>query len=286
VLAELLSEPGLTGCAARLVSFSGGGADNALPREAAVTFAVAPDEAGRWQAAVEDCFALRREALLAEEPDLELRIRRVPSSLWPVLAQDREKLLGLLRELPHGVIEFSSDFPGVVETSANLASVHTSEDSATIITSLRSFDPARLDQLFTQLHRQARRQGGEFELQERYPAWTPHPNSELVALTASVYRKVYGHGPRLEVMHGGLECGAVVARVSGHPPMEAVSFGPQIEGPHTPEECVYPATVATMWKMLILILKELAAVTATGHMHRGPVPPQPQGAGFKGVGVP
>jgi dipeptidase D len=52
-----------------------------------------------------------------------------------------------------------------------------------------------------------------------------------------------------------LECGLLGEKVPG---MDMISFGPQIEGAHSPEERVQISSVARFWKVLKRTLEQLA----------------------------
>jgi len=69
------------------------------------------------------------------------------------------------------------------------------------------------------------------------------------------FEHIMGKAPVVEVIHAGLECGVISAKVPG---MEAISFGPTITGAHTPEEAVYPESVKSTWKLLIEVLRRLS----------------------------
>ncbi len=56
-------------------------------------------------------------------------------------------------------------------------------------------------------------------------------------------------------MHAGLECGLLGEKVPG---MDMISFGPQIEGAHSPDERVHIGSVERFWKALCGVLDELA----------------------------
>jgi dipeptidase D len=56
-------------------------------------------------------------------------------------------------------------------------------------------------------------------------------------------------------IHAGLECGIIGQRVGD---VDMVSFGPRIEGAHSPDERVYVVSVQKTWKYLMAVLAELA----------------------------
>jgi dipeptidase D len=56
-------------------------------------------------------------------------------------------------------------------------------------------------------------------------------------------------------VHAGLECGIVGEK---YPGMDMISFGPQIDFPHSPDERVKVASVAEFYDVLRAVLAELA----------------------------
>lgn len=249
---EVLDRLWEAGVEYRLESFTGGSAHNAIPRSAAVGLAVTGDEAN---AAVEEMAAELAAEWRNVESDLTLELvdRPAASEVMPKL--QAEALLGILRGLPHGVITMSSHFEDTVETSANLAIVRAEGPKAEILTSVRSLKESALDGVQKDIRELGERAGASSIYGSGYPGWEPQEGSPLVAATVDAYRKVRGHDPRIEVVHGGLECGVITAKKPG---LEAVSFGPSIKGAHTPNERVYASTVLDTCRLLTALLAHLA----------------------------
>jgi dipeptidase D len=145
----------------------------------------------------------------------------------------------------------SEVFPGKVETSANLATVRMDREAATVATSTRSFVAAELERLQRELTALAERVGARLEPRPTYPAWEPNRHSRLLEVSERVYAEVFGHAPQVQVIHAGLECGIIAAKLPG---MEAISFGPLIRGAHTPEEFVDIPSVEAIWRLLAALL--------------------------------
>jgi dipeptidase D len=55
-------------------------------------------------------------------------------------------------------------------------------------------------------------------------------------------------------MHAGLECGVIGEK---HPGMQMISFGPQIENPHSPGERLKISSVEPFWKLLTGLLERI-----------------------------
>ena len=71
-----------------------------------------------------------------------------------------------------------------------------------------------------------------------------------------VYEEVTGETPEVGAVHAGLECGIIGEK---YPGMDMISFGPQIEFPHSPDERVRIPSVGPFWDVLVATLERLAA---------------------------
>ena len=169
--------------------------------------------------------------------------------------QSQTDLVGLLRTLPHGVLKYSHDVEGLVETSNNLASVQISENKVTIVCSTRSSISEALESQRERIKIMSRAFDATVEQEEAYPGWAPNINSPILETTTKIYTDLLGKDPHICAIHAGLECGVIGEKVEG---MDMVSFGPTIKGPHSPDERVEINSVDKFWHLLLKILRELA----------------------------
>jgi dipeptidase D len=238
----------------RLSSFAGGSAHNAIPREASATLALAPGDAQAVRAAVEGELAIIREEFRPAEPDLKWTLEDAsrPADAWDDATTDRA--LTLMNGLPHGVLSMSYDMAGLVETSTNLAVVGESEGRLSVLMSSRSSVASALTALLRRLRAFATLAGARFEEHDGYPGWKPDVASPLLAAVKAVHEEVAGEA-EIGAIHAGLECGIIGEK---YPGMDMISFGPQIEFPHSPDERVKIPTVATFHGILTKTLERLA----------------------------
>ena len=238
----------------RIAAFSGGTAPNAIPGSAAATIVVASSDASAVSEAWSAEAAAARARWTSDEPDFGLALQQ---SAVPSLALSEEAgadLLALVAELPHGVQRMSDVHAGKVETSANVAQFVFDKSAASVIASARSFLPDALTSASARIRDVGAAHGASSETVAAYPGWPPQEGSKLVAQTADAFRSVYHSEPEIEVVHAGLECGAIISRI---PDLDAVSFGPDIRGAHTPDEQVTIATVRSTWAVLNALLDRL-----------------------------
>jgi dipeptidase D len=238
-----------------LAAINGGSAHNAIPRDAVAHIIVAPDAVPELEAVVTRMNTALRAEWDKDEPGLLVEAREASVPERVLADENRDAVLRLLRELPHGVVSMSQTFAGKVETSSNLAGVHTRRDVVEIATSSRSFVIAELQKVQMRIQALGAQAGAKTEVHDGYPGWEPDPQSRLLQVAERVYEQVNGKPPQVQIVHAGLECGIIISKLPG---MEAISFGPLIRGAHTPEEHVSIATVNSTWNLLVALLAALA----------------------------
>ncbi len=226
-----------------LVAIHGGQAHNAIPRDASAIIAGPPQvmrHLDREVARIQEVFRTEYGSL---EPGLALALRSAAHPSEMITESSARQLLDLLRALPHGVIRMSSEVPGLVETSTNLATVRVKNDEVRIRTSQRSSYATRLAEIAGRIKAIGRLAGAQTGNESSYPPWEPHMESELLGRAVEAYQAVHGKEPAVEVVHAGLECGVIGSK---YPGMQMISFGPTIQNAHSPDERLYlPSLVRT-----------------------------------------
>ncbi len=257
LLAGLLDGLSEAGIDIRIASFDGGTARNAIPREAASVVVLASAALARFDEALRTLLAALDAEWNVDEPglDVAVAVANTPASVLSPASQ--QQLVSLLLDLPHGALAEQRGRPGQVKTSANLALAKTHDDHAELTVTTRSTSEDDLRDLRAELARCATRVHASAERLSGYPPW-PHEraNGTLISMTRELYRSVNGKSPTVEILHGGLECGVIAARVPG---LRAVSFGPRIGGAHTTREHVDASTVPPMWELLLALLDRFAS---------------------------
>jgi dipeptidase D len=160
----------------------------------------------------------------------------------------------LLASLHHGVLAMSPDVPGLVQNSTNLATLSLGDGLVEIVTSQRSAIESSKQAAARLVATACKLAGFETEHSGSYPGWKPEPESEIVRKLQELNKKLYGEPAKLVIMHAGLECGVIGEK---YPGMQMVSFGPQIENPHSPNERVQISSVEPFWQYLCAVLEEI-----------------------------
>lgn len=228
---------------------------NAIAREGFATVVVPVEEKEHFESFTREYSDIIREEYKKTEPDLKFLAE--PCDLPAVILEpDLEyKLLNSLYACPHGVIEYSKDIPGFVETSTNLASVKFDDGKIIVTTSQRSSVESSKKDISDMVKSVFRLAGADIEQSTGYPGWKPDPQSKIADLTVAAYRRLFNQEPEVLAIHAGLECGLIGAL---YPGMDMVSFGPTIKGAHSPNERLHIKSTVKFWDLLVAVLDDIS----------------------------
>jgi dipeptidase D len=165
-----------------------------------------------------------------------------------------EKVLFLLVNTPNGVQVMSTDIPGLVESSLNLGVFKVEEEKAMYCFSVRSSVNSYKQYLTDKLQYMAQFLGGEFFVRGQYPAWEFKKDSALREHLIKVFKEQYGHEPKLEAVHAGLECSFFAEKLPG---VDIVSLGPEMHDIHTPKERLSISSTIRVYKYLEKVIEGL-----------------------------
>ena len=217
----------------QLISIEGGNKPNAICREAEALIAVPADEVNEMAEDTKAFDEILKAEFAASDPGVNISCTPATTALKPIEEGDAADIIMTLLSVPHGVEKMSVDFPGLVETSTNLAAVHTEETVVKVVTSQRS-------SVVSELHAMAEKVEaalflGSFDVEHHgeYPGWKPNLQSHILSHCVASYRKLFGHDPEVKAIHAGLECGLFLEKF---PDLDMISFGPTLRGVHAPGE--------------------------------------------------
>ena len=239
----------------RLAQFHSGKLHNAIPRDGmfviAVPNAVKENVKADWNifaAQVEDEFHVTDTQMVwtmestDAEPVIETQVAR--NFVWAIQAVD------------NGIYAICQDpeLNGMVETSSNIAAIHSSETEISILSSQRSNVMSNLDNMCATIVATFQLAGAEAHSSDGYPAWKMRAESKLRDTVVETYKELFGKEPIVRGIHAGLECGLFSER---YPNIDMISFGPTLRDVHTPDERLYIPTVQMVWDHLLLVLKRI-----------------------------
>ncbi|HTE60311.1 MAG TPA: M20/M25/M40 family metallo-hydrolase, partial [Solirubrobacteraceae bacterium] len=157
--------------------------------------------------------------------------------------------------VPAGPLAMSADFPGIVETSSSVGLAKTDGTTFALHSLSRGANEAALPDVTDAIAAVARLAGATYEPGHGYPGWRPDLDSPLLATAKAVHERLFGAPPHVTLTHGGLEAAIIAAK---RPGLDAISFGPQIEGPHAPGERLSIPSAGRFMRLLAALLDELS----------------------------
>lgn len=254
LLARVLQQ-GMAESSFQLVHMEGGNKRNAIAREAWADLYIDPANEQNLSSSFQKAFENIKLEYQEVEKEADFSFDKSDGNADnPLSSESQESLINLLTELPHGVLAMHPEIEELVETSTNLAIIHTHQDHAQIICSSRSSEASALENTRNTIAELSERAGAEINQPDGYPGWTPNLQSPLLKTLKEVYQKVFQKEPEVGAVHAGLECGIIGEK---YPGMDMISFGPTIEHPHSPEERVHVGSVEKFWTFLTTALTEL-----------------------------
>ncbi len=239
----------------QIAEIHGGSLRNAIPRESVVKVIIASvyDEAFVFD--MQQIVNEIKTELKVTEPNLEVvfeKLKKTPAKVMPPMAQ--YYFVRSMYAAHNGVYKMSADFDNLVETSNNIAKVAVGKGKLSVQCLTRSSVESSKFDLANGLRSAFELMGCEVEFGGAYPGWTPNAQSEILDVLVSVYEKQNNEKPKVVACHAGLECGILGIN---YPDMDMISFGPTIQGAHSPDERASIASSQKFWKFLVEILANI-----------------------------
>ncbi len=234
-------------CGARLASFEGGSLRNAIPREAFAVVTIPEDEASAlWELASDYQDTIRTEYQGIED-NISFVLERtdLPGTVVPEEIQDA--IINAIEGCVNGPMSMLTAFPGVVESSTNMARVSLGGGRFVAYFLVRSSLESRKMQVASAIESVMMLAGASVAFSGSYNGWAPNANSPILHTMKQAYQEVLGVDPKVTVIHAGLECGIIQGVM---PKMDMISVGPTIRSPHSPDERVNIASVERTWQVL------------------------------------
>ena len=238
----------------RISEINGGSLRNAIPRE---SFAVISVYTAKKDSFVKKINAIVKEIkkeLRTVDANLEITITETEAPRKVMTTISQITLINTLYAAHNGVFRMSNDMEGLVETSNNLARVIVKDEEITILCLTRSsVESSKFDLAFT-IKAAFELAGYQVTLSGSYPGWKPNVESPILKVMSSTYEDLFGSKADVVACHAGLECGILG---TNYPEMDMISFGPTIQGAHSPDEKANIESAQKFWKFLLTILEKI-----------------------------
>lgn len=168
-----------------------------------------------------------------------------------VISQKASKdIIDAIFVLPDGLYKKYKDN---IVTSSNIGLLENWEDTVMFHSMIRSeVDSAKANRAEIAIEI-IKRFGGSYQITNQYSGWQ-REESSLIGLANETWKQIHGDDLIIGTTHGGLECGLFKKEI---PHVEMISFGPEIEGAHSPAERCNIQSVANNYKFLVELLKKI-----------------------------
>ncbi len=246
----------------RLMYLSGGNKDNAIPRNAYAYISI--EKEAICQNILTDLEKTVRAEYAHTDSDIRISLCTADMQMpedkaeykYAMTKASTDKTLAALAGLPNGVMKYSQDIEGLVQTSLNLGVLKTdvSAKNISFSFSVRSSVGSEKSELISRMNCIMNGLGGTIKVSGEYPAWEFKKESRLRDIMVSAYEELFNDKPQVLAIHAGLECGIFSGKMEG---LDCVSFGPDVENIHTTEEKLYIDSVERTWKYILEVLKKL-----------------------------
>ena len=237
-----------------IISMEGGAKDNAIPRLSTANILVNKEQEEPLLRIVKTQEEILRRELHASDPEVTLVLKPLEDAMMEVLDDtSRAKVIHTLNNIPNGILSYSMDVEGLVETSLNMGIMNLEEQKLKMSFAVRSSMESAKYYLTDKVRMFTEMLGGTIEIKGDYPGWEYRPDSPLRDTFVSVYERIYGKRPKIQAIHAGLECGMFTGKIKD---LDCISFGPNMKNVHTFEETLEVESVRRTWEYLCQILAE------------------------------
>ncbi|MHC6180632.1 aminoacyl-histidine dipeptidase [Clostridium sp. JNZ X4-2] len=239
-----------------MVSINGGSKHNAIAREAEAVICIKQKDEALLKSEAANVEKLFKDEFKTADPDLKVNLKTADQMPKKVMDGDTTKnIINFLYLIPNGVQSMSMDIEGLVESSLNLGVVQTKEDSAEIISSIRSSVRSLKENIFNTIVTIGGFTNAKVAAESAYPEWKYNPDSKIREVFIEVYEKLFGKKPLVSAIHAGLECALFEEKFKGQ--LDMISLGPTMFGVHTADEHLSIPSTQRTWKYLVEVLKTL-----------------------------
>ena len=234
----------------QIASFVGGNKDNAIPSETNAIFTTTSNDIKQIVEKV-----LSKLNIVEEDKKLKINIEEVNEINIAMTEEESRILIDLLINLKQGVIEYSKDKEGLVETSGNIGIVEVLNGKLKITELIRSSDDDKKEEIKNNNNNFVQKYGYTVYENSSYPGWKYRPNSKIEKVYIESYKEVHNQeNPIVCAIHAGVECGMIYKKM---PQLEMISIGPDIVDVHTVNETLYLKSCKKFLTTLIEMVKKL-----------------------------
>ncbi|MCR5785865.1 MAG: aminoacyl-histidine dipeptidase [Eubacterium sp.] len=237
-----------------LCNLFGGQKTNAIPRKALAYVAVFNEDEDALCKKIDEIDAVLRNEFKTADGGIRVCVSAADMCEKAFSPASKARVLSFLRLLPQGVVNYSKDIEGLVETSLNPGIMTCDEESFVMKTSVRSSVESRKKEICDKIKVLTVLLGGQTRLYGEYPGWEYNPDSKLRGIFGDAYKELFQKEARFEAIHAGLECGLFAGMIDG---LDAIALGPDLWDIHTPGETLSVSSTERTYNLVCSVLEKL-----------------------------
>lgn len=236
-------------------SINGGSKINAIPRESQAIFFVDEKDIVKVNHIVKKAEQIIKNEL-KDSDNISILCKKTHAPEYKIDNDSVKRLLDALIILPNGVDKTSMQIDGLVISSLNVGVLTDQDEKFIISTSVRSSVESLKRNIVVKLDKIAEVLALNSATDADYPEWEYMQDSPVREIAIKVFKSLYDKEPTIKAIHAGLESG-FFARSLKENKIDILSFGPDMQGVHSPDEKVSIESVERVYTFLTKLLKEI-----------------------------
>jgi len=226
--------------------WQGGTKSNVIPAKSSIIIGVALKNNLKFEELLKEEISSIFQYYEKFEPNLKIKFKKVLPRKY-LTEKESKLLISTINIIPHSVLKISSIYDKFIESSNNLAIINTEKENEIIWLYPRSMIRSELNSFCVSIKQLGEIGGWNVFLRPVLPEWLPDLESNFLNYVKTEYEDLLKKNVKTTVIHGGLETGMINTKISG---LQMVSFGPTVEGLHSPSEKLKIADVGVLYTLI------------------------------------
>ena len=226
--------------------WKGGTKSNVIPAKSSIIIGVALKNNLKFEELLKEEISSIFQYYEKFEPNLKIKFKKVLPRKY-LTEKESKLLISTINIIPHGVLKISTIYDKFIESSNNLAIINTEKENEIIWLYPRSMIRSELNSFCVSIKQLGEIGGWNVFLRPVLPEWLPDLESNFLNYVKTEYEDLLKKNVKTTVIHGGLETGMINTKISG---LQMVSFGPTVEGLHSPSEKLKIADVGVLYTLI------------------------------------
>ena len=218
----------------RLVNIFGGLKENAIPREATITFTTNENKT-RLMTLFEQSASKIKTELEFSDAQFNATLKQTRTASTAIDQKTSADIIRMVFLMPNGFKARSMKIEGLTTVSLNLGVMRLENGKFNLYYATRSPMASAIEQLSNEIDEIASIFHATTAHMADYPGWNYEEHSPLRKTMKEMVKEFFNTTLEEHAAHGGLETGTFKGEI---PEMDIVTFGPISKNAHTPDECL------------------------------------------------